>query len=394
MKRYKQTVTWSVVLAVAFAILWTVLGCGTPQPIQTPPPQQQPPAPEPVVTPVPVPVPEKAPEPAPTGPVINWQDEPAGILAIQNNVDDSLVLFAGGLKYRKLMGGIRPDAERSFDVFDDLPSEINNGVFMIRAVRESVYMEKKNAISDDDVIFAQVVMFDRNRPTMRTNILIDSRVGGAGEIFFENDSNLVLEIRLDTPTGERIATLAPLQRMQPVHLKPNDFGYTYFPSYIYYDDRQKDKRTITLDSLKGGASMRPVVPNSGEEIPRVIFTQPDTSKFFSPVANLIVVNESAGGILFLNGTTPQRSTRGIGMINSGGNETFELSMIGDPARELGGLQIDPRQGSEGFKPIDRSTYIAGYNYTLTFRDDHTMTLRDDGPPPDANKLSISLVNEL
>jgi hypothetical protein len=325
---------------------------------------------------------------------INWDNEAVGVLSVSNDVDDALVLFAGSINNRSIIGGIRPLSQRSFDIFNDVPAEIANGSFLLRAVRESVYRAKGSAVNDDDVIFARLVTYNRNDSSLRTSVHIDTRVSGEGLVYFENDSNLVLEIRLDSPTGERIATLPPFQRKKAVYLTPDPYGYTYYPTYVYYDDKQRDIRSITTSDLAQGKSMRPVVPGGTEAIPFVAFAKPNTGNIFAPVATLIVVNESSGGIFYRSGTAPQTSVRGNVMINSGDSETFELDMKQLKTREIGGLNIDPRQGEDRVLYVDPPmTYQAGFNYTLTIHRDASMTWSEDGAVADANKLEISLVNE-
>jgi hypothetical protein len=321
---------------------------------------------------------------------ISWSNEAKGCLTVTNNVDANLVLFAGSLARQSIIGGIKkgPGQTRTFDIYDDVTAQ--NGSFLMRAVRESVYNKKKAKLTDDDVIFARLVTYNKQTRDIKTDIVIDQRLEGEAIIYFENNSNLVVEIRLDSPTGEKIATLPPFQRKKPITLADNKYGYTYFPTYVYYDEKQKDVRSITTQSLKNGRSESPVVPGSGDEVPFVRFGQPDTKNIFSPVASLIVENESDNGFLFCSGGTPLDSIRGRAMINSGGRDTYEIDMKQTVSREIGGFNIDWRDGE--LVPVGKAIYKAGNNYTLTIRRDGTMALTDNGPS-NLNNLEIRLVDE-
>jgi hypothetical protein len=326
---------------------------------------------------------------------VNWDTESTGTLTVTNNTDTPFILFAGAISNRSIIGGIRqgPNVTRTFDIFDDVSDE--NGAFLLRAVPESVYRSQGSRLEEKDVRFARLVTYDKKRRDMRTNISIDNRsfYGGNEIVYFENDSNLVLEIRIDIPTGDKITTLAPFQRKTGVHIPPDTYGYTFFPTYVYYDERQHDVRSITTSDLKQGLSARPVDPASGESPPFVPFPPPNISNIFHPVATLVVVNESASGVLFRTGNTPMMSTRGQGMINSGGSETYELDMRQLTVREIGGLNVDPRMGQDEVKHIETRPYRAGWNYTVTLRRDGTLSWSEDGFIPEANRLTIPLVNE-
>ncbi|GHV73114.1 hypothetical protein AGMMS49940_04160 [Spirochaetia bacterium] len=329
---------------------------------------------------------------------VNWDSESTGTLTITNNTQEAFILFAGSISNQGIIGGIKsgPNVTRNFDIFDDVSE--NNGVFLLRAVRESDYRSEGSKINEDDVKFARLVTYDKNQRNMRTDIIIDntSAYGGNEIVFFENDSNLVLEIRLDSPTGEKVATLPPFQRKKPVALQPDPqrFGYTYYPTYIYYDEKQHDVRSITTTDLAQGISALPIDPDSGQNVPFVVFPKPNTNNISHPVATLIVRNESDSGVLFRTGASPLRSIRGNGMINGGGEETFELDMNKMTTREIGGLNIDLRKGQENVKQVERKAYQAGWNYTLTLGRDGNLTWSEDGYLPDANRLNISLVNEI
>jgi hypothetical protein len=324
---------------------------------------------------------------------ISFDNEAAGILTVTNNTSDTLVLFAGSIANQSIIGGIRngPNQTRSFDIFGDVSEQ--NGAFLMRAIKESVYRKKGSAIDEDDVMFARLVTYDKNDRSQKTNIIIDKRVEGEAVVYFENDSNLVLEIRLDSPTGEKIATLPPFQRKKAIYLTPNRYGYTYFPTYIYYDTKQKDVRSITTTDLAKGKSCRPVVPGSGEDPQFVPFPKPNLNDIFMPVVTLVVSNESTNGIFFRSGTTPKESIRGNVMINSGGSETYEIDMGQLKTREIGGLNFDQRIGEENVVQIPAKTYSAGQNYSVSLRSNRTVLVGESGVSDDMSKLSIPLVNE-
>lgn len=326
---------------------------------------------------------------------ISFANEATGTLTVQNDVKEPLVLFAGSIANNHVIGGIKALDTRTFEIFDDLPSEKSRGTFLLRAVKESVYRSKGTALDKDDVIFGRVITYDSNDRNKQTNITIQSRNGGDGIVYFENDSNLVLELRLDSPEGETIAVLSPFQRKTQIHLEPNPYGYTYFPVWRYYDKKNDTIGTISVTDLSQGESASPVVPGSGRDPQFVVFPKPDVSKIYAPVFQVRIANETSGGILFRSGQTPQitRDT-GIAMVNSGESIVgFEFDMKNNKEREIGGLNFDIRKGNDKAISIPRYTYKAGCVYTITLRKDFTVSISESEPDSDLNNLDIPLVNE-
>ncbi|MDR2446316.1 MAG: hypothetical protein LBD58_03345 [Treponema sp.] len=326
---------------------------------------------------------------------VNFNSEPTGILTVTNNVNDSLILFAGSIANGSIIGGIHngPSAKRTFDVFDDVPEP--SGSFLLRAVREAAYRQYGSAVPEDEVIYSRLITYDKTKRDEKTNITIDSRVGGDAIIYFENDSSMVLEIRLDSPVGDKIATLPPFQRKKAIHLNADPYGYTYFPTYVYYDNGQKQLQSITTNDLAAGRSMRPIIPGSGEDVPFVVFPKPNTPDITAPVATVLVRNASNNGAFFREGTAPKTSGRGNVMINSGGTETYELDMHRQKEAKIPGLNIDTRRGESNVILVNKDLlFKAGYVYTIVLLPDFTLEYQVSEPTSyDADSLDITLINE-
>ena len=327
---------------------------------------------------------------------INFATEKNGTLIVENTLNVPLVLFAGAISNNHVIGGINSLDTKTFDIFDDLPSDISKGTFLLRAVKESDYRTKgSNLDVRNDVIFGRVITYDRNQRSVM-NITINNKTGGDGVVVFENDSNLVLEIRLDDPRGETIAVLSPLQRKTNVYLDPDPYGYTYFPVWRYYDKTNDTVKTITTTDLGQGRSAMPVTPGSGRDPQFVTFPNPDVNKLYAPVFHVRIHNETDEGILFRSGSTPQKTRdTGIGMINSGEYISgFEFMML-DAELEIGGLNFDLRKGADKVVEIPMCTYKQGHVYTITLRKDYTVSITETETETDLHlrSLTIPLVNE-
>ncbi|MDR3147535.1 MAG: hypothetical protein LBU00_04055 [Treponema sp.] len=321
-----------------------------------------------------------------------YQDEPGGILTIDNRMDVPLVLFAGSIANENMIGGIRANSTRNFDIFDDVPSGSSHGHILLRAVRESDYTSKGSNLEENDIRYAALISFDRNdpRPIKRS---IQKDLGGDAQVLVNNDSELILELRINRRDGAAITTLGPWERDKVVYLDPNSRGYTFFPVWQFYDKASGGIRSIQPEGLEGSYQMRPVVPGGTQPIPRLPFALDGANDLFTPFATLTVRNETFSGINFQQGTSPLTSRNGYEMINPGA-ETFELDLNNQPAMVIGGFTIDIGRGVANYLPVPEYRYEAGYNYVLRLRADGSLAPIEPLSKMDIiGDLRINLTNE-
>jgi hypothetical protein len=318
---------------------------------------------------------------------VQWDDDASGYLTVQNDVPEDLILFAGSINNRNMLGGVRQLETRRIDFFDDVDDQ--SGTFLLRAVKESVYRSKGSSLSSEDIIFAGLVTFDKDNPR-QINLNIQKVVGGEARIVMENDTNMALQIRLDRPDGPILTTLAPFERSKEVYMDQNSMGYTFFPVYQYYDKASMGIRSVMATSLADGQSMMPEVPNATRPIPRIIWDGKPEG-LFSPFATLLINNEMTGGIFLTTGLNPMTNQNGTQMINPG-IETYELNLQKQPSLTIGNLKIDPRQGAANIMDIPEFEYQAGHTYSIRVQ---------RGVPPqinvvgqdDSSSLILVLINE-
>jgi hypothetical protein len=319
---------------------------------------------------------------------VSWDDEPGGILSVSNNIDESLILFAGSINNQNIIGGIRNLGSRYFDIFDNVPAGV--GSFLLRAVKETNYRAKGSNLAEDDIIFAHIVTYDTRSPR-EVRINIQKSLGGEAQIYANNDSDMVLEIRLNSPTGQAITTLAPWERNKLIYLDPNSRGYQFFPVFQYYDRKAMGIRTVAANGLNDSIMMAPVVPGSGRSIPLLPF-EFNSRDLFSPFATLIVRNELRGAIYFSQGTNPLTSQSGMEMINPG-TEIFELDLNNQKSLVMGGFNIDVGRGASNYIKIPDFKYEAGVNYELRVKSDGSIEQISAVGSADLSDLKIALVNE-
>jgi len=318
---------------------------------------------------------------------VRWDNDSAGYLTVQNDIDEDLILFAGSINNRNILGGVRKLSSRRVD-FSDKLSE-SSGTFLLRAVKESVYRSKGSGLGSDDIIFASLVVFDKNEIRPIT-VNIQRYLGGNAVIIIQNDTNMALQIRVDRPDGPTLTTLAPLERNKRVYMDFSPDGYVFFPVYQYYDRVTMGIRSIMAQSLFDGIPMMPEIPRPGRDAPVVNFDSTPAG-LFSPFATLIVTNELNRGIYLLQGSSRKYNQNGTTMINPG-SETYELNLLGQARLEMGGLRVDPGLGQANVLEIPEYTYEAEYTYQVRVRQGQRPVINRIGKS-DTSNLRLELLNE-
>jgi len=318
---------------------------------------------------------------------VKWTDDPTGYLTVQNDINEDLILFAGSINNRNILGGVNKLATRRVDFFDKLSE--SSGTFLLRAVKETVYRSKGSNMNSDDIVFAGLIVFDKNTPRPIT-VNIQSILGGNAVITLQNDTNMAVQIRVDRPDGPNLTTLAPLERNKKVYMDFNRDGYIFFPVYQYYDRSTMGIRSIMAQSLFDGVPMMPIIPRPGVDAPVVTFDSTPAS-LFSPFANLIITNESNRGVYLLQGSSRKTNQNGTTMINPG-SETYELNLMKQPSLVIGGMAIDPVLGQANVVPIPDFEYKAEYTYQIRFRQGSLPVVTQLGKS-DTNNLALQLLNE-
>lgn len=303
---------------------------------------------------------------------IQYDSEPGGSLRINNLSGSDLVFFAGNILQNNILGGVRQGQNgREFDLKKSLDGKLSGrGVFLLRAVRASVYEERLAAggnATNDDVVYYQVVSYDMNDSGKKSEYTVStiSGKGGAREyLVLQNNSPYPVELRLDDPAGEVLLTLRPRQSNVKYYLSPDEenLGYQIWPTYITYNSR-----TGELNSVQGDVKdTRTVLPTLQGE--NVTIKSPQGNIFSSSIAYLKVINHYDDGIYLTAGGQPKKSQNGIGLVNRGRDETFEFAATEEGTFMPGlSIQIGRMGGNIDFGNI---TLKAGFTYEAVVWNDN------------------------
>jgi len=193
-----------------------------------------------------------------------FADEAAGLLTIRNETNANIVLFAGNVMRGNVLGGIRANSSRNFDIakIDGLSAE---GAFMIYGVTEMAYRTKGSYVSGDDILFTGFVSFNLNEQ-QKTELLIPRQIDDSMSfsIMVSNDTPVVCELRIDTPDGIKIAALKPYERNKRIWIKSNNHGgYVIYPVYTWYS---RDGLRSMAAAFTDGVNVNPTAAGAGFSI--------------------------------------------------------------------------------------------------------------------------------
>jgi len=164
-----------------------------------------------------------------------FADEIDGILTVDNETSIDIVLFAGRVERGIVLGGIRADSSRSFDISKKINiHEI--GMFIIRGVSAENYRRKGRSLTENDVLYSSLFFFDPAYDTQVTNTIsfeIDETMSTG--IIVSNNSSSVCLLWLDDI--ELIAVLSPFQQNKTLWIKPSESGMPrmIYPTFIFVD---------------------------------------------------------------------------------------------------------------------------------------------------------------
>lgn len=250
-----------------------------------------------------------------------------GSLTINNQASFDVIIFAGKVTNNTVMGGIRAGKSRTFDI-NTLNLPARNGSFLIRAASYSTYTKKNMRVTETEVLYSGLVVYDLNNPKDKTNLNIYAGIDQEQNdyIYVSNTSKFVLELRLDNPNGEKIATLAPLQENKRVFLVklPEGMPHQFYATYVYIDPASNEIKSF---SAKDRSERQRRIPSTGEVNPMVFPGPKNTSEIAYLVGFLRLKNDTNESLNFMDGTRWLPDQKGRRLVESGQIQTFELQAL-------------------------------------------------------------------
>lgn len=287
-----------------------------------------------------------------------------GSLTVSNETSSDLVIFVGRVEKSAVLGGISKNSSRTFDL-SKISGISDSGSLLIRAATYELYKGKAR-ITEEDVIYTGLVVYNLKDPTDKSNISIFRGVDTQQQtcIYVSNESeNFVLELRMDNPSqGEVLATLAPLTTNKRIYLAPRDDGlsYDFYPTFVYVNPKTNEKTSMNA----GKTDRKRAVPEKvGGTITPIRFTGPSASSIGYDVAFISLQNDTGSGIEFRNASTILKDQKGVGFTASGRSAVYEVtSTNGESGQTYSALTMVFDDFSE--KTIAPQKFKPGYKYEL------------------------------
>lgn len=298
----------------------------------------------------------------------DFQSDKNGLLKINNYTSFDVAVFAGKIERGNFIGAIKAKGSRDFDI-SKLTNIPKKGAFLFRVTSYQTLNKKgKVGITEEDVVYTGLVAYDLSRPDRKIEKDIFAHVDDLQEtfIYVSNVSKYVLELRLDSPDGEKVGVLSPGQRNKKLWIKPQPDGlpYRFFPTYVYVNPNTGEMDAFTDEVNKSGPRFEP--RTTGSQIRVVEFDDPATKpggKQYT-VAFLRLQNDTNGLLSFETARNSyNKNTRGTVNTNPGDTDTYEIAAdTGATGRTYTNMGVEHDSGHLVFAPP--VTLRPGYEYTI------------------------------
>jgi hypothetical protein len=298
----------------------------------------------------------------------DFKSQPNGILKINNFTNFDVAIFAGKVERGTFLGAIKARGARNFDI-SKLPSIPKEGAFLFRATSYQTLGRKGMVgITEDDVLYTGLVAYNLNRPDRIIEQDVFRNVDEAAEtfIYVSNITKYIVQLRLDSPDGEKVGVLSPGQRNKKLWIKKQEDGlpYRFFPTYIYVNPNTGEMDVFTDMVNKTGTRFEPRA--AGPQVRVVEFqdpvTQPGGKQY--TVAFIKLQNDTNSLLSFETARSMYtKNERGSVNTNPGDSDTYELAAdTGEAGRTYTNLGVEHDGGHMVFAPP--LTFKPGYQYSI------------------------------
>jgi len=260
---------------------------------------------------------------------INWDGDAGGTLELVNGSNKDMILFVGKTPATSsILGGVKAGATRQLDISRHVDDFSVGGYAILRGVSKEEY-DKNPDVNKAKVEFNAMVTY-RAGAVYRYNI--DLNYIGDNGFRVSNNGRIGLELRKDSPYGEKVAYLPALQQNQMVYTQTTAAIYL-FPVYVFYNKNSQEVTTLQSTDMFEGvrAAPRPLMGSSGIQD----YTFPNdpsltwekiVGSLKSPSAYLTITNNVRNQAAYFTvaGSNRLPSQNGYDAVGSGEQLTFEI----------------------------------------------------------------------
>lgn len=309
-------------------------------------------------------------EPGTSSGGINWSNEASGTLTVLNNTNKDMILFQGQTpSASSILGGVRATSSRTFDISDDVDDFDVGGYMILRGISKDEYEKNEQNLSAAKVEYSAMATYG-NGKKFRAEI----SPSYSGDFYYKltNKGRIGMELRKDSPDGEKIGYLPALATNYAIYSNSSD-DLTIYPVYVYYSKTTQTVTTVKSTKLVETVSVgpRPVTDDSVQT--RILPNDPSITwdqiakAITYPVAFVTVTNNvpnQSSRVQVASGYI--KAQNGYDSLNSGEMATYEVASTDDgQSKNLvltlygGTVQIPVKQN--GSSPVIKN----GYDYTIT-----------------------------
>ncbi|MDR2584081.1 MAG: hypothetical protein LBC75_11420 [Fibromonadaceae bacterium] len=304
---------------------------------------------------------------------INWNGSNSGTLELINGSNKDIILFVGQVPSQSsMLGGVRAGATIKHDISKHVSDFAVGGYAVLRGVTKEEY-NKSHDPANAKIEFTAMVTY-RGGAIYRYNI--DLNYMGDNGFRVTNKGRIGMELRKNSPDGEKVAYLPALQVNQMVYTQTTE-AITLFPVYVFFQKSTGEVSTLRSSSMFDGvmAAPRPLGPK--QSIQDIYFPNDETLTWEYIVGTLkqssayiTVVNNIVNQAGYVTNALSRRliSQSGFDAIGSGERLVYEVESTDEGAGiglivnfYNGNIPIPVLKEGETTSPIIKN----GYNYTVT-----------------------------
>ena len=329
---------------------------------------------------------------------VNWDGSNSGTIELQNGSNKDMVIFVGQTPApSNLLGGVKAGATVKHDISKHVSDFSVGGFAILRGISKEEWDNNQLEPSKAKIEFTAMVTYGSGK-MYRYNITLSNT--GNNAVRVTNRFNIGMELRKNSPNGEKVAFLPGLATNQMIYTSSTE-AITLFPVYVFFNKTTAEVTTLETTEMKAAliVAPRPLGPNQSINdyyLPKdetltwsyIYGTLKQTSAYIT-VANK-VPNEVGYVTIALK---KQLSQNGYDAISHGERLTYkiECSEAGEEAGMIinfqNGTVLVPVRTKDGGADIIK----AGYNYTVTVtpdtgNKDSYKAVIDDGEEIDKSKL--------
>jgi hypothetical protein len=306
---------------------------------------------------------------------VNWDSDNGGTLEVYNSSSKDIVVFHGQVPTsNSIMGGVRAGTTKTFDVSKYVSDFDVGGYMILRGITRDEYNDHELDLSKAKVEFNAFATYKAGQ---KYRITIDYNFIGDYAVRVTNRGKVGLELRQNSPEGEKVAYLPALQVNQMLYTQTTD-AVTLFPFYVLYNKSTQTVTTLKATSMFESVMATPRSASDPSKISTVYFPNDETDSWAkivgtlkSPVAYITVTNNIMNqAVYFTNaGSNRYRSQGGYDAIGGGEQLVFEVEATEEPGIEKslialvynGSIQVPVLFEGETTPPVIEN----GYDYTVS-----------------------------